>query len=1556
MSFESLLEKFPSSSSDWSSLHSWLKSIEDSIKREPNCYERVKYDLSTRLTQCFNPEAVIQVHKATLEIYSVIFHSPQMIQNFSLFSPGLFHCFDLASIEIKEQILNIVQSALVPKSQSLTFAFPGIVNSLLPGLNQGELILRITEIFDQIAEKDRQSLFGAVWQAVLRSPKLRSPGLNYLLSKLPSNSIELRAFLPQKNLLINSLVASMNSEADDVQNLTLTLLIRHFPIYSPNEILEDTEKVVLMQQGLKMLDKNNREKAIEWLFPYGLIDHWMALKQQAIKLLFEQEPKKQEESGLTLPLDIVLIILDRFGAEVEFYKPVTVPMLKFTLKHNESNSYKKLEERVNKILSIAVIKEQVWKSLKQALDEDLRIDRTSSVEVIQFFIAAFEDVYDQPSMVTILESLLMGIQQLHDSLPKVLELIQMIMNRIKSQVPELSNAIRNYHNFFSAISNDPTRSVHLKTVASLLLALEKYANGNNEDDWVRCLYEAMLNNDKDLALIGIENIIDLLGQNNNEDYQNLLDSYCENSNILSELFNKLWYLIEDLQNRKKVVELFLKLEKFDHRAFIEKLQNKLIGSFDGSLRSSDLRRSRNSMDLNQETLVKDVKKGLKIFTEFWKFTCKFHSEDIGRIFIRGDGIFLVIDNLENSSPEIRQLAREWIFESLEKFEFVLTPIIQILMNVRVVPKGDFYETVQTYESGMILDSFKKLKKLIRNGGETIISKTRALKIQNREIEEFIIQNGCSKAANYLEVTIEISMLYIKTETKDPNFQKDNHTVRAAAAEFLDMALTLGDMSLAHRILSRVLQVLSQSISSKDGVLQLLLLNILRVIFFEFNPSSSDNYLKEIICSPLFSNVYLEVLKIEDSYIFSHWIGFIVESLPRVMQFLTLPNQLDYYKKLINNFCDGIPRTPDRQPLLQGLKAVLHRALDIGEVRENPEPPAASSSRSMMSFLKGSQVNSGPTIDLKAEILAKLPEVLATFLVCLNNFNLPVEVTRAGTAFFKNAGVNRSSFQVLEILNPIVQKYPNETVVAVVQLWKNKQSDEETKKIVYLMISLNVEIKVLVSGLNLVIDKLKPDKRQVVDNSAEIIAICHLLYSVVACVPEESIPKRAEDSLLLWQQGHLFLSKVDIANYAWLLDILHLFILRIKLDDALKDATLKKNLQVLTENLVKTANSLTLQQNQSMILPPYPASVHSYINKEKLTTSLGSLLLLKSTLFKITSSLFQGDSREKGLSLIQSPVMEALNLFSSQNTQNIQNTFDVDQTAELMSSLICVPDIRPSEKFKKQAIDYSVESNFFKNMRNNRSCLNHWKKIINCIATTHYPDKNLLVKEILNRELGIFTNENNKKLHRTCKLKSLAFFIYSSEKDSYSNTLDTIIKSLTELLKSDRSLNPWVFFTVRVLLFKLSHNSLSSYWPQLWPHLLTELMQMLNSGDTLSQKFAALKFLDLFSAVNSEEFLIYQWLFFYDTLSTEVFQESSQFPLVNRLIGPDASLVEIEKTTATVVRPLVLRNMPATDEEFNRLVQELCRQVIRTNTLRTIVKDEEIESVIDEDFFMLNFSS
>jgi hypothetical protein len=1544
MSFKSLLDKFPNSSTDWNSLLSWLKSVEAFLKKDPSCFESEKYLLATRLTQCFNPDAVGQIHMSTLSIYSVIFHSPSMIPNFSLFSSGLFHYFDLSSNEIKSEILSIIQSSLVPQSSSLTFAFPGIVSSLLPGLMQGEISTQICQIFDEISEKDRQSLFGAVWQSVLRSSKLRPAGLNYLLSRLPSNSSELRSFLPQKNLLINSLVASMNSEADDVQNMTLTLLIRHFPIYSPAEVLEDKEKITLMQQGFKMLDRNNREKAFEWLFPYGPVDHWILLKQQAVRNLFEGEVKKGEE--ITLPLDVVIFVLEKTSPETDFFKPITVPMLKYSLKNNESSAYKKLEERINKILEIQSIKEEVWKSLKSALDEDLRLDRTSSVEVIQFFIAGFDAGYDQSSMVLILESLLLGIQQLHDSLTKVLELVQMIMNRIKSRVPQLSAAIKNYHNFFSAISNDPARSSHLKTVASLLLSLEKHGDGDNEDDWVRCLFEAMLNNDKDLALIGIENIVDLLSQEKKEYYQELLDSYCENSNILSELFNKLWNFIEELQNRKKVVELFLKLERFDHDSFIEKLKSKLIGSSD-YFRSLDIRKSRNSLDINHETLVKDVKKGLKIFTEFWKFTCKCNPEEIGRIFRFGDGIFLVIDNLENSSPEVRQLAREWIFESLEKFEFVLGPILNILMQIRVRPKGDFYEVEGSYESGMILDSFKKLKKLIRNGSETIITKTKSLRLGSKDVEEFLSSFRCLKAGNYLEALIEIALLYIRTECSDPRFQKENHTVRAAAAEFLDLALTLGEISLAHRILNRVLQVLSLSIQQKDGVLQLLLLNVLRVVFFEFNPSPSDETLKSIICSSLFSSVYLEVLKIEDSYIFSHWINFIVESLPRVMQFLPLSTQSEYYKKLVNNFCQGIPKTPDKTPLLLGLKAVLHRALEIGEEKSDPVPQKGG----ILSYLRGSG-SSAPQIDVKSEILLKLPEVLQTFLSCVGNFNLPVEVSKSGTGLFKSGNLNRGTLPVLEILNPIMLKYPNETISSIFQLWKGKANDEEAKKIVFLMVSLSFELKILIIGLGQCIEKVKQDKKLALDIPAEIVAACHFLYSVVACVAEESIPKKTDETSNFWQQALQFFLKIDVGlNCCWLLDILHLFICRVKIDDFLKDASLKKNLQMLTENLVKTANLLTFQQNQNGLNPPFPPSVHFYVPKERLTSSLSSLLLLKSTLFRITNSLFQSDSKEKGQSLIQSPVMEALNLFTSNNPN-----FDVDQTAELMSSLICLPETRPSEKFKKQSIDYSVEQSFFRNMRNSRCCLSHWKKIINCLSSSHYPDKTVLVKELLNRELGIFSNENIKKLHRTCKLKSLAFFIYSSEKDSYSNCLDIIIKSLTELLKSDRSLNPWVFFTVRVLLLKSSHNSLSSYWPQLWPHLLTELMQMLGSNEGLSQKFAALKFLDLFSAVNSEEFLIYQWLFFYDSLNSEVFNENSQFPLVNRLVGEEVSFEDIEKTTAMVNRPLVMKNSPATEEEFGKLAKELCRQVVRSNTLRSTVKEEDVESVIEDDFFMLNFSN
>jgi len=130
--------------------------------------------------------------------------------------------------------------------------------------------------------------------------------------------------------------------------------------------------------------------------------------------------------------------------------------------------------------------------------------------------------------------------------------------------------------------------------------------------------------------------------------------------------------------------------------------------------------------------------------------------------------------------------------------------------------------------------------------------------------------------------------------------------------------------------------------------------------------------------------------------------------------------------------------------------------------------------------------------------------------------------------------------------------------------------------------------------------------------------------------------------------------------------------------------------------------------------------------------------------------------------------------------------------------------------------------------------------------------------------------------------------------------------------------------------------------------------MLQPEEPLMQKFAALKFLDLFSALNSEEFLIYQWLFFYDSMNSELFNNCGQFPLVNRLINEESSIFEIEKTTTAVERLLVMKIMPATDEELNRLTRELCRQVVMTNTLRSIIREDNIESVVEEDFFMLNF--
>jgi hypothetical protein len=65
----------------------------------------------------------------------------------------------------------------------------------------------------------------------------------------------------------------------------------------------------------------------------------------------------------------------------------------------------------------------------------------------------------------------------------------------------------------------------------------------------------------------------------------------------------------------------------------------------------------------------------------------------------------------------------------------------------------------------------------------------------------------------------------------------------------------------------------------------------------------------------------------------------------------------------------------------------------------------------------------------------------------------------------------------------------------------------------------------------------------------------------------------------------------------------------------------------------------------------------------------------------------------------------------------------------------------------------------------------------------------------------------------------------------------------------------VFFTLRIMVLRLSAPVISEMWPRIWPHVLTELLTIFQPQSAVDNllKVEAVKFLEILSTLGIEEF-------------------------------------------------------------------------------------------------------
>jgi len=290
--------------------------------------------------------------------------------------------------------------------------------------------------------------------------------------------------------------------------------------------------------------------------------------------------------------------------------------------------------------------------------------------------------------------------------------------------------------------------------------------------WVQELINVVFCESIQLSLHGVDFLLDLLIINSENQVYAIIKNFL--SDHISEgdeeitskinLFNpggikrnyseltmaKLWILLEEQNHQKKVIDLIIKFYRADSYVFSNTISN--------SFAMNDL-----------DKIVDAIKK----FTQFWKLTSEYYPDII--FFENGDCIFKMLDFLDDEHPLLRHLSKSWLSQSVEQFNKILDPLINVLLDGNtswyISPQKQLYITNE-YNNKRIVEAFRKLKNIIINMTELSINFFVNTPVTQALIDmDFIgreLSNCCRTIPidHYLELIVSISLRFIQGKVKN----------------------------------------------------------------------------------------------------------------------------------------------------------------------------------------------------------------------------------------------------------------------------------------------------------------------------------------------------------------------------------------------------------------------------------------------------------------------------------------------------------------------------------------------------------------------------------------------------------------------------------------------------------------------------------------------------------------------------------------------------------------------------------------------------------------------
>ena len=469
---------------------------------------------------------------------------------------------------------------------------------------------------------------------------------------------------------------------------------------------------------------------------------------------------------------------------------------------------------------------------------------------------------------------------------------------------KFTNSILNYQEFYINIlkellkiekNNQITKIVMniFKQCTELMIRLEAYSQETELPQWINYLEKIIFNINGNLSL-SLEAANYLLDLNlstlsdyhiykkikNNFKNEEISNSIIDNDylnflikktgvqkNCFELLLAKLYLIIKEQSCQKIIIDLLMKIANLDKDKFINILSN----------------------TFNLENSDSDVE-SLKLFSDYWKLENEFYPNS--NFFPNGECIFKMIDYLEHKNPLIRHLSRSWLNLSEKHFSKIIDPLLLVLLkdNAYFIQKDNQIFFEKEYESSRIIDAFSKLKNIILNS--SVMNFFKLNTVNKNLLKKDIINNVNVAYSTYLSLLISISLSFIRlkcAENLDENFKIENHSVNAASCEFLELLLSHTNnkellLKYASEINLPILLKLDEAIDNNDEVMQVQLLAVLRVLYFQSSQIHLLNKSNHIIALSLFQNetlikVLIKGMTRDYFFVREYFIKFTKELLP-----------------------------------------------------------------------------------------------------------------------------------------------------------------------------------------------------------------------------------------------------------------------------------------------------------------------------------------------------------------------------------------------------------------------------------------------------------------------------------------------------------------------------------------------------------------------------------------------------------------------------------------------------------------------------------------------------